>query len=398
MTVWIHKYAPKVLSDVKGQNTAIERLSSYVDNYKKGVKPLFLYGPQGVGKTSSVHALAKENNYEIIEVNASDSRNADMIKSVIGAAVDQQSLFGNKKMILIDEVDGLAGREDRGGVAAINDIISKSTFPVIITGNDPYKKSLASLRKKCDLLEFHSLAYTSIIPVLKRISEIERITASEDALTALARSVGGDLRAAINDLQSLSYDGKLTKKDLELAYSRDHTDKIINALVRVFKTTNAATALEAFDDVQEDLDAIFLWLDENLPREYTKAKDLAEAFSNLALADKFKGRIRKRQYYRFYVYCYNLLSVGIALSKEEKYPGFTSYKPTTRLLKIWMSNQKNAKKKIIAQKIASKTHTSAKKTMQEINFYKQIFKNQSQADKIADFLGFEKEEIAWLQS
>ncbi|MBU0471655.1 MAG: hypothetical protein KKF65_03455, partial [Nanoarchaeota archaeon] len=325
--------------------------------------------------------------------------NADSINSVLGAAINQQSLFARRKLILVDEVDGLAGREDRGGVAAISALVEKSTFPVVLIANDPYKKNISSLRKKCELLEFHTLSYTSILSYIREVSQKEDITVDDETLTSLARSVGGDLRAAINDLQSFSYDGKLSKNDLDLAYSRDHTEKILNALVRVFKTTSAMVALSAFDDIQEDLDQVFLWIDENLPKEYTNVEDLAEAFSNLALADVFKGRITRWQHYRFYVYCYNLLSAGIALSKKEKYPGFTSYKPTTRILSIWMANQKNAKKKLIAQKIADKTHTSVKRAFKDdIYYYQYIFKhNKSEAVKIASFLDLNQEEVAWLE-
>ncbi|MBC8500859.1 MAG: replication factor C large subunit [Nanoarchaeota archaeon] len=398
MAIWINKYAPKTLSEVQGQTTALGKLKEFVEKYKRGNKPLLIYGPQGIGKTSSAHALANEMNYEIIELNASDLRNANSINSFLGAAINQRSLFAKKKIILIDEVDGLSGKEDRGGVAAINALLEKSVYPIIIVANDPYKKNLASLRKKCELLEYRNLAYTSILSYLKKICQKEKIKADEESLTSLARSVGGDLRAAINDLQSFSYNGKLTKKDLELAYSRDHTEKIINSLVRIFKTLSADVAITAFDEVEEDLDKIFFWIDENLPREYTKVPDLAKGFANLAIADVFKGRIKRWQYYRFYVYCYNLLSVGIALSKEEKYPGFTSYKPTTRILRMWMANQKNAKKKAIAQKIAARTHTSTKKAMEDVILMNQIFKkNKKESEKLSDFLELDKEEVAWLR-
>ncbi|MFH1770983.1 MAG: replication factor C large subunit [archaeon] len=399
MVVWIKKYAPKKLSDVKGQNTATEKLRAYVQNYRKGIKPLLIHGPQGVGKTSAVHALANELNYEIIEVNASDIRNAEGINSVLGAAINQQSLFGNKKIILVDEIDGLAGKQDRGGVQAINALISKSEFPIVLAANDVYKKNIASLRKKCELQEFHGLAYPSIVKRLKEICEIENIKADEEALTSLARSVGGDMRAAINDLQSFSYNGILSKKDLEMAYSRDHTEKIINALVRVFKTTSAEVALSAFDEVQEDLDQIFLWIDQNIPTEYTKVEDLAKAFFNLAAADVFKGRIRRWQYYRFYVYCYNLLSAGIALSKGEKYPGFNTYKPTTRILRMWMANQKNAKKKTIAAKVAAKTHTSTKRSLEYVTLMKAVFKkNKKESERLTEAYELNNEEVDWLKA
>lgn len=399
MPIWIRKYSPKTLDEVQGQNKAVQRLKSYVENYKKGQKPLLLHGPQGVGKTASVHALANENNYELVELNASDFRKKDDINSIIGSAVQQRSLFGGSKLILIDEVDGLAGRKDYGGVGAINKLIKDSHFPIVLAANDPYDRKIKSLRKKCELLEFSNLNYTSIRAYLRKICKAENIDTTDDVLSSLARAAGGDMRAAINDLQSFTYNGKLRKEDLDMAYSRDHTEKIINALVRIFKTKNLDVALSAFDDVQENLDEIFLWVEENLPREYKKPKDLAEAFDNLSIADIFNGRIRRRQYYRFYVYCYNLLSAGIALSKEEKYEGFTKYGRSQKPLKIWISNNKKAKKKSIAEKIAAKTHTSQNEAMHTtFDYIRGIFKHSpEEAVKIAKYLGLESEEVAYLK-
>ena len=396
MSIWIRKYSPKTLSEVQGQNLAIQKLKLYVDNYKIGMKPLLIYGSQGVGKTSSVYALANEQDLEIIEVNASDVRNAESINSLLGSAINQKSLFGKKKLILVDELDGLAGREDRGGVAAINALLKNSTYPIVLIANDPYLRKLASLRKKCESQEYRNLSYTSVLLYIKNICEKEQIKADEEALLSLARSAGGDLRAAINDLQSFSYNRELTKKDLEMAYTRDHTEKIINSLVRVFKTLKVEVAISAFDDVQEDLDKIFLWVDENISKEYTKIEDLAEAFANIALADVFKGRIRKWQYYRFYVYCYNLLSVGVALSKQEKYSGFNSYKPSTRILKMWIMKQKNAKKISIAQKIALQTHTSVKRARKEsLPYIKYFLKNNP---SLAESMDLTKEELNWIKA
>ena len=153
MSVWIRKYLPKSSKEIQGQNQAVEKLKNYIQNYKKGQKALLIHGGQGVGKTSSVYALANELDYEIIEVNASDLRNADSINQRLGAGIFQKSLFGKIKLILVDEIDGLAGREDRGGVGAIAALINKSCFPIVLTANNPWNKKLSSLRKKCELLE-----------------------------------------------------------------------------------------------------------------------------------------------------------------------------------------------------------------------------------------------------
>src|SRR5690606_18033292 len=128
----------------------------------------------------------------------------------------------------------------------------------------------------------------------------------------IARASGGDVRAAINDLQNL---GKNISLNDALNLSQRDTKKSIEEALRIiYKTKNSELALRALDDVDLDLDQLFLWIEENTPLEYLKVEDLDKALDSLAEADKFFGRIRKWQYYRFYVYCFNLLTAGISIS------------------------------------------------------------------------------------
>lgn len=399
MGAWINDHKPKKLSDLQGQDKALEELKNYVLNYRHGSKALLLYGSTGNGKTSSVHALAQELGLEIVEVNASDVRNKDGINSLLGSAVKQMSLFSKGKIVLVDEIDGVSGKSDRGGVSAIAKLVDESSFPIVMTANDPFHKKFSALRKKANLVQFHTLDYRSVAKVLERIAKKEKIEYDEEALKTLARSVGGDLRAGINDLQTLSGGKKLTKDDLDDVSERKQRESIMQALLKVFKTTNLEVAKYAYKDINENLDELFMWVDENLPKEYQKPKDLAQAFENLALADVYKGRIRRWQYYRFYVYCYDLLSVGIALSKDEKYKHFVSYTPTKRILKMWQANMRNMKKKAIAEKIAQGTHTSSKRVMRDtIPYLSVLFKRGFRESKaIAEEYELTKEEVEWLR-
>ena len=360
-----------------------------------------LYGSSGGGKTSSVYALAHELGCELVDINASDSRNAGQIEALLGNASKQMSLFFKSKIILVDELEGIAGREDRGGVQAILKLIESSTFPLILIANDPYEQKFSSLRKKSVLVEFQTRPYTSILSTLKNICKEEHVRFDEEALSMLARRAGGDMRAAINDLQSLaSDDHKLTRKEVEEQNNdRDRTDSIVQALVKVLKTTDVDVALKAFDNIDEDLDKVFLWMDENLPREYTKPADLARGFEMLSRADVFKGRIIRWQHFRFYVYCYNLLSAGIAIAKDEKYKSLIDYKPSTRILKLWIAKQKNLKKKAIAEKIADKTHTSKKRALQDtLPYLKPVFKHsKKEAKKLAGYLDLDAEQVEWME-
>ena len=146
------------------------------------------------------------------------------------------------------------------------------------------------------------------------------------------------------------------------------------------------------------MDEQFLWVDENLPHEYEKPQDLARAYEMLSRADVFKGRIRRWQHWRFMVYINALMTAGVASAKDEKYHKFVSYKPTGRILKIWIANQKSLKKKAIASKIAERTHSSTKEIMHTtLPYIQHIFrKNKSMASVIAKELKLDKEEIEWL--
>lgn len=389
---WTSKHSPKNSNEIIGQAGYVElqRL------LKQGKKAILLYGPSGTGKTASVYTLAEELGYELIEVNASDQRNAESIGSVVGAAAVQGSLFGTQKIILVDEIDGLSGNQDRGGIPEVIRIIEKTKYPIIMTALDPYNQKLSPLRKVCALVEYTPLTHTTIHEILTNIAKKEKIEYDEQALKILSRLAGGDARSSINDLQSIAEKGKLTKADVDTLAARDRTETMENALLRVFKTTDASLALGTFDMVDEDLDKIFLWIEENLPKEYTKAEDLARGLDTLAEADKFFGRIRKWQYYRFYAYCYELLSAGIAVSKDEKYSGSVQYKPTTRILKIWMANQKALKKKAVAQRISETTHCSSKRAINDTLPFLQKVAKLPKGRAWSEAMGLSVEEQAWL--
>ena len=146
------------------------------------------------------------------------------------------------------------------------------------------------------------------------------------------------------------------------------------------------------------LEKIFLWLDENLPREYDKPDDLVRAYDVLSRADVMYGRIGRWQHWRFLSYVSELLTAGIAVSKKEKYAKFVQYQPTQRILKIWMANQKFLKRKAIAQKIAGATHSSMKEVVKDMDYYKIMFKkNKEMGNKLAEYFELDDEEVEWLR-
>ncbi len=393
--LWVAKHKPRIENiphDTK-------QLQEFVTNYsKQKKKSLLLHGPAGTGKTATIHALANKLELELIEINASDYRNASEINTRIGNAIKQQSLFATSKLILIDELDGIAGNEDRGGIQALADLVKESKFPIILVANDPWEQKLNTLRTKSAMVEFKSLGMTEMLPTLQRILEAENIKADEIVLKTLARRSGGDLRGAINDMQVLAQSGALTVEGLETMSERERSESIMQALVKILKSTDPMVAITALNLVDEDIDECFLWIDENLPKEYKNPEDLARAYEMLSKADVYKGRIHRRQYWRYLAYVDVLLTAGIATAKDKKSATFVTYGRTQRLLKRWMANQKYARRKRVAQKLAAATHCSMKKSLQEnLPYIHHLYqKKHPSTEAITAELNLDEEELEWL--
>ena len=212
----------------------------------------------------------------------------------------------------------------------------------------------------------------------------------DDFVTELALKAKGDLRAAINDLQTLS---RLKDYFSIILDERNKETDIFNSMKKIFKEKPSNEMMNIFDSVNMSIDEIILWIEENIPTEY-KGEELARAYELLSKTDVFKGRIYKQQYWRFLVYENIFLSYGIASSKKNPKTGFTSYKKPTRILQIWLNNQKTMQKKSICQKYSQYVHVSQKRAMSEFPIIKQILKSNPEVQKE---LKLEEEEIEYLK-
>jgi replication factor C large subunit len=388
-TPWCEKYRASCFSDVKGQEVAIDNIKKFLKDFPKK-RGIILHGNPGTGKTSLAYVIAFEMNAEILELNASDLRNKDKIANIIGPALKQQHLFKKQKIILIDEVDGISGWYDRGGLSELISLIDESPYPIIITANDIWDSKFVKLRQKATLVQLKDINYKIIFELLLKICERERRDISKDVLTSISIKSRGDIRAALNDLQLAVKAGIVNTS--EQIDEREKNESIFSALQYVFKNANIdKRMLDIFDKVDMNIDDIFLWIEENIPLEY-KGEELFNAFEALSKADVFRGRIYRHQHWRFLVYEYFLLGAGIASSKKSNRAGWTNYKKPSRILKIWMQKQRNLKKKSICIKYAHKCHISIKQAMKDFLLLRVLLKNHS----VRKELGLDEEEIAYL--
>ena len=399
MQLWTEKYRPKRLKEVLGQEEAVRKIVNFIMDYsrKKGKKALMIYGPVGSGKSSAVYALASEMNYEVLELNASDFRDSMQISRIAGEAIGQRSLFANKKIIMIDEIEGISGYQDKGGIGQIEKLIMDSYYPIILISNKPFDQKFSKLRKNCEMIEFKKPDYLSVARVLQKICENENLKIEPLVLRKIALDSKGDVRAAVNDL-SVGGIGQefITQHEMESIGKRDKEETIFNALRKIFKSS-ATEALNALNNVDADLNECILWIEENIPVEY-EGKDIEKAFDMLSKADVFRGRIIRKQNWRFLNYVSALATAGVASAKSKTNNQFVLYRKVSRILKIWIAKQKQMVKKEIAAKFARFTHTSKKRALQEMPLFGFIYRKSDNPEQINRDLKLNEKEIEYLQA
>jgi len=385
----IEKYRVDNLNDIKGQSIAVEEVRNFLRMFPVK-KALILNGPVGTGKTSMALALAKENDLELFELNASDLRNRKSLEAVLKPSLEQQSLFGKKKLILMDEADGITG-SDRGGLPELIALISKTKVPIIITSNDIWKKKFSLLRKSCKIISLKELSDIDVKQIITEVLKKEDKKIKSETIDLIVKGARGDVRAALNDLESVILLGEENIDDISL---REKKQDIFNDLKKLFQNQVDQQTLRIFDNSELNLDEILLWIEENIPLEY-QGKALTKAYECLSRADIFKGRIYRNQYWRFMVYQSFFLSGGVASATRLKNNRFISYKKPTRILKIWMANMRNAKMKAIVEKYAKLCHMSKKKAMKDKNLIPLILDSLNEETK--NKMDLEDKEIDYLK-
>jgi len=286
----VEKYKPKCIEDIVGHRESILKISKWLRSWKRGGKALLLHGPTGTGKTALVHALAAQRGEDLIEMNASDYRSARQIAENIGSSIAQQSLMKRGKIFLIDEIDGLSGNADRGGVAEVIKIIGESAYPIVLTANEPHGQKLRTLRKCCVSVELKRLPDADVERYLAKIAAKEKIPIEPKALAEIARLSNGDVRAALNDLESLACGRKIKAEDTADLGARERSSNVYDALARIFNASSTEEARAALEKADVDADEMFWWIEGNVLAEFVRPDEVAAVFETLSRADMFRRR------------------------------------------------------------------------------------------------------------
>lgn len=247
----VDKYAPKCAADLVGNKSNIQKLKKHLLDWdriknievkttsttKKGV---LLSGPPGIGKTSAVRVVAAELGFNVVELNASDTRSQKQLRNIVEQSLDNRrmtdffsaktkntkstkSASRKRNLIMMDEVDGMGGG-DRGGSQELIKFIKKTKVPIVCICNDRGTQKMRTLRSWCLDLIFRKPTAQMICHRLMRIAQNEGFQMEMPAIQKLAESTNGDIRQMLHMLQFWSNDSSSKKLSF-----RDVKDRMSNA-------------------------------------------------------------------------------------------------------------------------------------------------------------------------
>ncbi|XP_076241246.1 germ line transcription factor 1 [Calliopsis andreniformis] len=230
----VEKYRPKTMKQILGQQgdkSNAKKLYTWLMNWHKNqkgpVKPAkpspwaknddgaffkaaLLSGPPGIGKTTTVQVVCKELGFDLVEFNASDTRSKKLLQEEVSELLSNTSLKdyfidtknkpSSKHVLLMDEVDGMAGNEDRGGLQELISLIKSTEVPIICVCNDRNNPKMRTLANYTFDLRFQKPRLEQIRGAMKSICFKENVNISTEDLDRLIESTNSDIRQVINHL------------------------------------------------------------------------------------------------------------------------------------------------------------------------------------------------------
>jgi replication factor C large subunit len=240
-------YYPKTVEGFVGNEAARMELLSWFKDWVPGTRPALLLGPPGVGKTTFVHSLAAQYNVDLIELNASDVRNGNILNDRITPVLLNSSLFGKQFVIFLDEVDGLSAREDTGAVEFLYTVMKESSIPVILAANklNSVTKDLSKVSK---VISFRKIPPRTSMLYLNYILNEKGVSITPGEKFSIIKNCSGDIRKLLNDAQSKISGYADNRKNFSLFEIEEATNRFFSCV----DTETAIDTINASDAIFRD--------------------------------------------------------------------------------------------------------------------------------------------------
>ncbi|MDW0153495.1 MAG: AAA family ATPase [Nitrososphaeraceae archaeon] len=200
---------PKI-SEFVGNENSRKKVVEWLVKWSDGSKPLLLVGQPGVGKTSFVHALCREFDIDLIELNASDTRNKNLLAQVIFPIFSNASLTGKNFLLFLDEIDGISNREDSGGLDFLLDLFKEPSIRVVMAANKS-NEAIKKISKVSKTITFSPIPPRLSMLYLDRILRLQNSSMKLEDRIAVVRNCFGDIRSLLNAAQVMKAGYTTTK-------------------------------------------------------------------------------------------------------------------------------------------------------------------------------------------
>ncbi|OLD27740.1 MAG: AAA family ATPase [Thaumarchaeota archaeon] len=304
--MWSEKYRPKNILEMIGNEEAKESFVNWLGKWIKGTKPLLLIGPPGIGKTTISLLGAKQFGYDMIGLNASDVRSKQRIQEILGPVLGSAGIFG-KPMIFVDEVDGIHGRSDYGGVEALVEILKEPTVPIVLAANSDTSDKMKAIKKVTTTIKFRPLPPRLLRFYLEEILRREGTSLKIGNIIKLVIDSRGDMRSMLNSVQALVTG---FEPQIDRSFETTNVEDSINAFFKAKSPDEARAILYSLRiDPREKINAFYSSVITS-PISKDLLKEMLDVISE---ADVLYGKIVRNQEWRLLRY---LDSILLRLYKE----------------------------------------------------------------------------------
>ncbi|MHA7733266.1 AAA family ATPase [Nitrosopumilus sp. S6] len=345
--MWSEKYRPQNISDMVGNEDSRAAIMEWFAKWKKGTKPLLLVGPPGIGKTTMAFLVAKKFGYDMIGLNASDVRSKSRINEILTPVLGNVSVLGTP-MIFVDEVDGIHGRGDYGGVAALVDILKEPTVPIILAANDDSSDKMKSIKKVVKIISFKKIPPRLLRVYLEHILKKQSAKLSPGSIIKVIDKSRGDIRSMINLTQSLVTG---FNPQTEVTFENIDVEDGVNAFFKSKSVEEARSVLYSMQiDPREKINAFY----SSIVTSNLDVNSFAKYLEVISEADMLYGKIVRTQNWRLLRYLNDVL---IKLYQNDDRIRYAQYNLSWPLLN--RIRWDGAKIKSLTSVMAKKLHLSS---------------------------------------